>query len=244
MASPVDRTIDRLAGWLLPPQCILCRARGQPPALDLCAACETDLPALAGGCPRCGLPRETGLAHGDCARCRHDPPPYDRCHAPFDYDFPVDGMIQSLKYGGQLAMARVLGTLLARSVQSVGLHLDVDMLLPVPLHPGKLAERGFNQSIEIARWTARLVRRPCVERALVRTRATRPQVGLSLAERAANLDDAFAVEGSVRGRRVVVIDDVVTTGSTVRAVAGALRRADASSVDIWCVARTPPSSGR
>jgi ComF family protein len=113
------------------------------------------------------------------------------------------------------------------------------MLLPVPLHPGKLAERGFNQSIEIARWTARMLRRPYVARALVRNRATRPQVGLPLAERVANLQGAFAVAGSVRGKRVAVIDDVVTTGSTVREVAAALRRADASSVDIWCVARTP-----
>lgn len=239
MRIRVDRTLDRLAGLLLPPRCILCRGRGQWPVLDLCAACEGDLPALDGGCPRCALPGAAGTGYGECARCRRDPPPYDRCHAPFDYGFPVDGMIQSLKYGGQLAMARVLGTLLAASVQSAGLHLDVDVLLPVPLHPGKLAERGFNQSIEIARWTARLVHRPCALRALVRTRATRPQVGLALAERVANLHGAFTVAGSVCGKRVVVIDDVVTTGSTVSEVAVALRRAGASSVDIWCVARTP-----
>jgi ComF family protein len=238
MGILVDRRLDRLAGWLLPPRCVLCHGRGQWPALDLCAACEGDLPALAGCCPRCALPRATGTASHECGRCRRDPPPYARCHAPFDYDFPVDGMIQSLKYGRQLAMARVLGTLLAVSVLSVGLHLDVDVLLPVPLHPGKLAERGFNQSIEIARWTARLVRRPCAVQTLLRTRPTRPQVGLPLAERVTNLHGAFTVAGSVRGKRVAVIDDVVTTGSTVREVAMALRRADASSVDIWCVART------
>jgi ComF family protein len=239
MGIQVDRRLDRLAGLLLPPRCVLCHGRGQRPAMDLCAACEGDLPALAGRCPRCAMPRDPDCTPRECARCRRDPPPYDRCHSAFDYDFPVDGMIQSLKYGGKLAMARVLGTLLARSVQSAGLHLEVDLLLPVPLHPGKLAERGFNQSIEIARWTARMLRRPYVARALVRNRATRPQVGLPLAERVANLQGAFAVAGSVRGKRVAVIDDVVTTGSTVREVAAALRRADASSVDIWCVARTP-----
>jgi ComF family protein len=147
--------------------------------------------------------------------------------------------VQGLKYDGQLANARVLGTMLGRSVRPAGLHLDVDVLVPVPLHPEKLAERGFNQSIEIARWVAREVGRPCDCASLKRTRFTRPQVGLPLAERRENLQGAFAVTGSLRGRRVAVVDDVVTTGSTVRECAWALLRAEAASVQVWCVARTP-----
>ena len=239
MQFQVDRVWGRLLGWCLPPQCVLCHGRGQPPTLDLCAACEDDLPVHPRPCLRCALPAGRGPDFSECARCRADPPPYDRCHAAFRYGFPLDGLVQGLKYDGQLANARVLGTLLGRSVQRAALHLDVDVLVPVPLHPDKLAERGFNQSIEIARWVAREVGRPCDCASLRRTRATRPQVGLPLAERLENLQQAFAVTDSLRGRRVALLDDVVTTGSTVRECAWALRRAEVATVDVWCVARTP-----
>jgi ComF family protein len=190
-------------------------------------------------CPRCALQAEPHSAFTECARCRADPPPYDRCHAAFRYGFPLDGLVQRLKYGGQLATARVLGTLLGRSVHRAALHLDVDTLIAVPLHPDKLAERGFNQSIEIARWVAREIERPCCHEILRRSRATRPQVGLPLAERLANLAGAFGATAQVEGRRVAIVDDVVTTGGTVRECAWALRRSGAASVDVWCVARTP-----
>jgi len=147
--------------------------------------------------------------------------------------------VLGLKYDGQLANARVLGTLLGRSVRRAGLHLEVDALIPVPLHPHKLAERGFNQSIEIARWVARESGRPYDRASLRRTRDTRPQVGLPLTERLDNLQGAFAATGSLRGRRVAIVDDVVTTGSTARECAWTLRRAEAAAVQVWCVARTP-----
>jgi ComF family protein len=205
--------------------------------------CEADFDRVPDACPRCGLTR-TGLQRsGECDRCLAQPPPYGRCHAAFEYAFPVDGLVQSLKYGGRLSVARVLGTLLGDSIAESGLHLDVDVLLPVPLHASRHAERGFNQSFEIARWVARGVRRPCDPRALVRTRPTRPQVGLPLAERATNLEGAFAVVGDVAGRRVVLIDDVMTTASTVREASRTLRRSGAFSVDVWCVARTAPGTG-
>jgi ComF family protein len=175
----------------------------------------------------------------ECPRCRADPPPFDRCHVPFRYDFPLAGLVRALKYDAHLAHARVLGTLLGRSLLAAGLPREVDALLPVPLHPDKLVERGFNQSIEIARWVARETQRPCEVRTLARTRATRPQVGLPLVDRVANLQGAFEVSGSVEGRRLAVIDDVMTTGSTVREIAWALHRAGAATIDVWCVARTP-----
>jgi len=243
MQFPVDSVLDRFQGWLLPPRCVLCNGPGQPRCLDLCVDCEAGFGSVPGACPRCGLAR-TGLPRpGECDRCLVQPPPYDRCHAAFEYAFPVDGLVQSLKYGGRLSVARVLGTLLAGSIEERGLHLDVDVLLPVPLHASRHAERGFNQSFEVARWVARGVHRPCDPRALVRTRPTAPQVGLPLAERATNLAGAFAVVGDIVGQRVVLIDDVVTTGSTVREASLVLRLAGAFSVDVWCVARTALGSG-
>lgn len=146
-------------------------------------------------------------------------------------------MVQALKYGGQLALGRVLGQILAGRAAELGLHRDVDCLLPVPLHPRRLARRGFNQSMEIAWSAARRLALPVEPRLAIRGSDTRPQVGLTPAERRDNLEGAFAVPGSARGLRIAIVDDVITTGSTVTELARALHRAGAASVDAWCVAR-------
>ena len=224
MAFPVDSRWDRLLGYLLPPQCVLCGRAGQHPCHDLCAACEAELPVAPGGsCPE-------PPAH-DLVGC-------DRLFAVCTYAPPIDTLIHALKYGGQLAIGRVLGGLLARRVAELGLHLDVDCLVPVPLHPRRHAERGFNQSAEIARFTARGLDLPLEPRLAVRCRDTRSQVGLSLADRRGNLRGAFAADSAqLRGRRIAIVDDVMTTGSTVAELARTLRRSGATSVDAWCVAR-------
>lgn len=218
---PVDKGLLGLFMQLLPPRCVLCGYRGQVPALDLCLDCEVDLPL-----------EPVALGYG--------PSPLDRCFAPFAYGFPVDHLVHLLKYHRRLAVGRVLGALLARSVREFGLHLDVDVMLPVPLHPERLAERGFNQSAEIARSAARVLGCRYQERVLRRERLTRPQVGLRPDERRANLADAFRATRDLRGLRVVIVDDVLTTGATACAVAAALLEAGAFSVDAWCVARAAP----
>jgi len=225
--DPVDSRWDRLLGRVLPPRCVLCGRPGQRPCHDLCVACEADLPP-----PAYGLAPVASLLHaGGRDGC-------NRSFAVCSYAPPVDALIQALKYGGQLAIGRVLGQLLARGAADLGLHLDVDCVLPVPLHPLRYAERGFNQSGEIACFAARALRLPFEPRLAVRCRETRPQVGLLPADRHANMHDAFAVaSGRVPGRRIVIVDDVITTGSTVAALTRALRQAGAASVDVWCVAR-------
>lgn len=252
----VDRWIDRLGGCLLPPRCVLCDAAGQRPCLDICRDCEDELPALPPACLRCGLPgmpespglpRLPGLpgspADGrslTCLTCRADPPAYDRCYAPFEYRFPLDRLVHDLKYRGQLALGRVLGSLLGSALVAHGLHLDVDVVVPVPLHPRRHAERGYNQSAEIARWGARAVGLPCTEGMVLRRRDTPAQVGLHAVERRANLAGAFECAAAVRTARIAVVDDVVTTGSTAESMARALRAAGACSVDVWSVARALP----
>jgi len=238
MDVQVDSVLDRFCGMLLPPRCVLCGGAGQPPCLDICFDCEAGLPALPRTCPRCGLPVPHGPAAGvPCSRCLAQPPPYARCFAAFGYAFPVDGLVQALKYRGQLAVGRVLGDLLGAGVLQRGLHRQADVIVPVPLHPLRHAERGFNQSAEIGRWAARRAGLGFLDGAVARCRHTRPQVGLKPAERHANMADAFECRGDLRGQRVAVVDDVVTTGSTVGEIVAVLLKAGALSADVWCVAR-------
>jgi len=220
MRHRVDKHLDRLGGLLLPPRCVLCGSRGQFPCLDLCRACEQSLPSA-----------QPVIADG--------PVPLQQSVAAFGYGHPVDHLVHALKYRGHLAVARVLGTLLGRCIDSFGLDRGIDAVIPVPLHPSRHAERSFNQSAEIARWAARCLQCRVDPTLAIRCRDTRPQVGLPREQRHDNLAGAFAAAPAVRGLRVAVVDDVTTTGNTVRELGQALRDAGALSVAAWCVCRAP-----
>jgi ComF family protein len=209
---------DRLCGWLLPPRCMLCGDRGQAPCLDLCADCERSLPASDPS-----LQAPSG--------------PLGLCFAPFRYSFPLAHLVHVLKYRGQLAAGRVLGTLLLERAIAAGLQRNVDILLPVPLHPSRHSSRGYNHATEVTRWIARGLGRPLELRLARRRLDTPPQVGLSLEQRRGNLCGAFAANAPLRGLNVTIVDDVTTTGSTLRELACALLDAGAANVDAWCVAR-------
>lgn len=214
----VDRNIDWIGGLLLPPRCVLCGDRGRQPCIDLCSACEGGLPGSR------DPPWDT-------------PGPLRRCLAPYDYRHPLDHLVHLLKYRGQLAAGRVLGTLLGERIAMLGLQADIDVVLPVPLHPVRHSERGFNQSAEIAHWVARGLQLRLAPRLAFRRRDTRPQVELSAEERHSNVAGAFAAAPAARGLRIAIVDDVTTTGRTLQEVAAALIGAGAASVDGWCVAR-------
>jgi ComF family protein len=221
MQDWVDRHLDQLGGLLLPPRCVLCGSRGQAPCLDLCAGCEANLEVAA----------ESVIV---------GPEPLRRTCAPFAYAWPLDHLVHALKYRGQLATARVLGTLLAGRLAGLGLQHEVDVIVPVPLHPDRHAARGFNQSAELAHQLGRRLRLSVAESLAVRRRATPPQVGLHVDERRSNLAGAFDA-GHVASLRVVIVDDVTTTGATLQELAHALVQAGAHAVDAWCVARTDRS---
>lgn len=185
-------------------------------------------------CPRCALPAPGGEI---CGRCLAQPPSFDRTIAVWRYAPYADHLVRALKYRGELALATLFAEALAMRVASLP---QVDTIVPMPLHRTRLAERGFNQALEIARPLARRLRIPIAHRLVRRTRVTADQTDLSPAERARNVRGAFGCERDLAGRRIAVVDDVMTTGATLDELAAALKRAGAEWVESWVVARTVP----
>ena len=210
--------------------CLLCGAETAPELL--CPACIGELPALPESCPRCALPSPAGAV---CGNCLNHPPHFDATLALWRYEFPCDRLVQALKYRARLALAGFF----ARSLASRPTP-EVDLIVPMPLHPKRLAERGFNQALEIARGLARDLGRPIEPRGVLRVKDTLPQTKLPYEERAKNVRGAFQCKLDLSGASVAVLDDVMTTGATLNELARALKRAGATRVENFVIARTVP----
>lgn len=230
---PWPRNRIGLSGGLLGGTCYLCRGASQ--AGVLCASCCADLPRLPRiRCPRCALPVDSET---QCGRCLGDPPAFDATVAVFDYAFPADVLIQGLKFRGELALAPLLAGHLA---QEIGASIvdRVDFIVPVPLHAGRLAERGYNQSVEIARAVAARLKIPLAGDLCERVRATPAQLDLPWKERRENVRGAFSCRRALDTKRVAVVDDVMTTGATLHEIAVTLKKFGAARVVNWVIART------
>ncbi len=243
--TPMPRFAQTLSTWLdhvAPRRCALCGLMLAPGAFPgVCVGCLLDLPgARARRCPRCGL---ADAAQPACANCRRRPPAFDATLVAADYAAPLDRLVTAMKFGRRIGLARPLGELLAACWLGHG-SPPLDIVVPVPLAPRRLAHRGFNQALEMGRaWRGALAqhhRRQVVlqPRALRRVRDTPAQAGLPLAERSRNLAGCFACTVSLRGLRVAVIDDVMTSGHTLAEAARTLKEAGAASVLNLVVART------
>jgi len=172
-----------------------------------------------------------------CGACLQHPPAQARTLAAFSYAFPVDQLIQALKYQQRLAIAPVLGRALAHAAQA---RPRPDLLIPMPLHSKRLRQRGFNHATEIAREVAADLNIPLDLSVCERVRDTPPQVALAYEQRRRNVRDAFVCHGDVAGKRVALIDDVMTTGTSLDELAKTLMKAGALTVEAWVVARTLP----
>ena len=216
-----------------PSTCLLCGATsGTGP---LCGACLADLPwHKQPQCPRCAIPTPDGQV---CGACLKHPPAFDRSRAALAYAFPLDRLIPRLKYHGRRAMAPGLGECLAGSVAH---GPRPDCLIPMPLHARRIRERGFNHATEIARDVAKRLALPLDTDSCRRIRDTPPQMGLKHDARRRNVRGAFVCTGDVRGRRIALIDDVMTTGTSLDELAKTLKQAGALEVETWVVARTLP----
>jgi ComF family protein len=213
----------------LPASCLLCTADSQGELL--CPPCADDLPRLpATLCPRCA----TQTTHGErCGACLREPPNFDRTLSLYQYDFPIDRIVHALKYGHQLAVANWSARRLAERLGAD----DYDCLVPLPLHPERLRERGFNQSAEMARHLGIFLKIPVDRSKVLRTRPTPPQAAQALKDRHRNVRGAFECRADFTGQRLLLIDDVMTTGATVNECARILKLHGAASVTVAVIAR-------
>ncbi|MDR0717507.1 MAG: ComF family protein [Azoarcus sp.] len=216
--SLLSRALDALAAR----DCRLCGCPVEGGDMPLCAACARDLPRrTAPCCPNCALPVPGGEI---CGRCLRHPPAFDATFAAFDYVFPLDVLMQALKYRHHLPLARFFAREMARAPLP-----PVDLIVPMPLHPRRLRARGFNQAVELARPLARALAAPLALGAASRVRDTVSQTSLDRAARLTNLRGAFACR-RLDGQRIAVIDDVMTTGASLEALARCLKTAGATAV--------------
>lgn len=229
MATRLSKAAKSCASALLPQDCFLCAAPGGDSLL--CPACIGGLPYLsAERCPLCALPTPGAAI---CGACLKQPPHFDATQAVFRYEAPVDSLIQALKYGHRLASADFLGKALARAATAP----RPDLILPVPLSRARLAQRGFNQAVEIARALSRALGVALETRHVLRRHDTAPQASLPWKERAKNIRHAFECEIDLSGKTVLVVDDVMTTGATLDELARTLKARGAARVDNHVVAR-------
>ncbi|MDA3915060.1 ComF family protein [Oleiagrimonas sp.] len=228
---------EHLLCHLLPPRCLLCGAPGEK--LDLCAACRDEIPLNTICCGSCALPLDVAAAQ--CGACLVRAPRWDSAWAPFRYGWPLDRLESRYKFSGHLAAGRVLGRLWAAHP----LPARPDLIVPVPLHHGRLRQRGYNQSLELARVLARAHGLDLRHDLLRRVRPTTQQTRLSAVQRRRNVRGAFQLaHGDGLPRHVAVIDDVMTTGATLNECARVLKRGGVEQVDVWALARAPQSRAR
>ena len=224
---------QRLGLALLPARCLVCREDGSL-GQDLCVACRAALPFNRVACARCALPLP---AAGMCGACLHAPPPFTASRAALVYRFPADRLLPRFKFHGDLAAGRLLSQLMAQAFADAP---RPQALVPVPLHPSRLRQRGYDQALELARPLARALGLPLRDDLLRRVRATSPQSELDAASRRHNVRSAFAARnpGALPGH-VALVDDVMTTGATLAECTRALLRAGVARVDVWVAARVP-----
>ena len=239
-----ERWVDKGRRWmealLWPAACLLCGRSGSG-EIDLCSECVADLPRNDPSCAVCAEPLPPGSEARACGECLRDPPPFVGSFVPYRYGYPLDNLVRGLKFRNDLACGRVLGELFSRCVLARGEPLPA-AIVPVPLAPRRYRERGYNQAVEVAlsirRCTGVAVRTDIV----IRQRETAEQAGLDRKARRRNVRGAFTAIAPLRARSVAILDDVVTTGSTVRELAAVLLQAGADQVTVWALARTEPTT--
>jgi len=218
--------------WLLPMHCVLCGMVTRA-STGLCPLCAEQMMRHAPACPRCGRALQSERI---CGGCQKSPPFHDEVIYAAAYTGAAGQLIREFKFGHKLYIGPALASLLLRRLGSVE-QMNADVIAPVPLHVTRIRQRGYNQSAELAAYLSRHLHVSLQRSLLTRTRATAPQTSLAEKQRRKNVRNAFKLNRDVSGKHVAIVDDVMTTGSTVNEIARVLKKAGAAKVSVWVVAR-------
>lgn len=230
----MNKWIENIQKWPVSQICILCSGETTTEPHIICTNCLNDLPWLSNQCLCCALPLPTS---GLCPSCLPGKQPIERAVVPLLYDSPVRELILNLKFKHNLLVAKLFGWILVHKLRSMQIDKP-SLIIPVPLHPQRLKVRGFNQATELALPISKALQIPIEIDGCVRIRETEPQSGMTNAKvRRQNVAGAFEVRCPINERHVALIDDVITTGSTVRELAKTLRCRQVERIDVWAAAR-------
>ena len=238
-----NRLINSLSR-LTEAHCFLCDQQFEPlntlHSSPFCPNCSHDLPKISQACHQCGISIPTAASHdkdnlAKCGPCLTEPPTYDRVISAFAYAAPIKQLVSQFKYQRQLAVGALFAEILKSHVQSTPQHIDA--ILPVPLHFSRLRQRGFNQALELARPLAKMLELPLLTSQISRQKNTLEQSSLHAKQRQNNLRKAFLIEQNIAYKSIAIVDDVMTTGSTVEELSRLLKRNGVEYIEVWCVAR-------
>lgn len=231
--------INSLLDFILPRACLICRMTTREKH-HLCQPCANELPILTHSCEKCAQylysAREKNLI---CGQCLIKPPPYHKVYALFPYLFPIPRLIAGFKFDARFSYGSMLSRFMLKAVREQWYAHEPlpDLIIPMPLHHKRLKERGFNQALELARPVARALNLQLDYLGVKRIKATQPQSTLPARLRKQNVANAFSSNRIYRGLHIAVVDDVMTTGQTVTALARVLKNQGAARIDVWCCAR-------
>ena len=239
--GPARRIFHRAVSWLYPPACPVCMnfTLWKPGSTDVCPDCREKLLRIHPPfCSRCGRPFQSETAH-ECSDCLKNPPPFQKMRSPFVYDGPLRKAILSFKMHPEPARAPYLGALLLET-ERLGIDWEsYDLVVPVPLHPNRLKKRGFNQCALMIAQIAKMRKIEWATDLLVRIKDTRPQFELKPSQRKKNVSGAFDCNcpENWAGAKILLVDDITTTGSTLIECAKVLKKKTAASIDAAVLSR-------
>ncbi len=231
----VDNSIKYIQFLLQDRLCRLCDTINQHQDSAICTTCINELPYINQACSRCALPM-SNTNSPVCGHCLSLPPSYDVLLSPFEYRFPIDTFITELKFNQKLYNRQILGKLFSEFITARKTPLP-ECIIPVPLHPKRLQQRGYNQSLEIARIVSKNLDIPIERHWCERVKNTEPQSGLNAENRQHNIKNAFNIKKQQQYTHVAIFDDVVTTGHTIEALSKLLRHENVNIIQVWSIAR-------
>lgn len=224
-----------VVNWVAPLKCIRCSQSIRNGTSCVCQHCYPTLPFHDNACQQCGQAFSANLDY--CGRCLNSPPPFDRCFCAFSYNNPIDNQLRKFKYSQRPELAGQLAQLLRHEIDNHQLDYP-ELLLPVPIHISKLRERGFNQSLSLAKHLSALMNIPYSNNVVIKHRNTEPQVGQTQHFRHKNVSGSFKYHHKTKAKHIAIIDDVVTTGSTAAEIAKILKRNGVDYIQVWAIAQT------